>query len=138
MSEDKSMTSDLKILVQGTADCVKIKDKNGGEYKLQPLDLEDLCEYEDRVGTSLLALNFATLKLKDISYMLYLSIRKDGLSAQEVTDRKFKFSETEMRRRFDLALFARTAIVVTDLLRISGLEMKANPQEANPAESASK
>jgi len=127
MSE-QSQTSDLKVLVQGTADNIKIKDKNGLEYKLQPLDLEDLCEYEDRVGASLLALNFATLKLKDIAYMLYLSLRKDGLSAQEVNDRKFKFSETEMRRRFDLGLFAKTAVVVTDLLRISGLELKANPQ----------
>lgn len=130
-----SLTADLKIIVQGTADCIKIKDKNGQEYKLQPLDLEDLCEYEDRVGASLLALNFATLKLKDIAYMLYLSLRKDGLSSQEVADRKFKFSETEMRRRFDLALFAKTAVVVTDLLRISGLEMKPNPQVANPVES---
>jgi len=137
MSEDnKTLTTDLKILVQGTADCIKIADKNGHEYKLQPLDLEDLCEYEDRVGSSLLALNFSTMKLKDISYMIYLSLRKDGLSAQEVADRKFKFTETEMRRRFDFGLFTKTAVVVVDLLRISGLELKpVNPPVPNPVES---
>lgn len=133
MSEDtKSPTQDLKVLVQGTADCVKIKDKNGKEYKLQPLDLEDLCEYEDRVGTSLLALNFSAMKLKDIAFMIYLSIRKDGLSAQQVANREFKFSEAEMRRSFDFGLFTKTAVVVVDLLRLSGLEFK--PQPANPQE----
>lgn len=135
MSEDKNTpTSDLKILVQGTADCVKIKDKNGKEYKLQPLDLEDLCEYEDRVGTSLLALNFSTMKLKDIAYMIYLSIRKDGLSAQQVADRKFPFTESEMRRSFDFGLFTKTAVVVIDLLRISGLELKQNTNPQEPSQ----
>ncbi len=124
-----SPTSELKILAQGTAENITIKDKVGNEYKLQPLDLADLCDYEDRVGTSLLALNFSTLKLKDVAYMIYLSLRKDGLSAKQIEGHEFKFSEKEMLRRFDLGLLAKSAVLLTDLLRLSGLEMqKANPQ----------
>jgi hypothetical protein len=121
-------TSELKILVQGTPENIVIKDKNGTEYKLQPLDLADLCEYEDRVGSSLLALNFSTLKLRDVAFMIYLSLRKDGLSLKQIEGHEFKFSESEMLRRFDLALLAKSAVLLTDLLRLSGLEMKANPQ----------
>ncbi len=124
-----SATSELKILGQGTAENIHIKDKLGNDYKLQPLDLADLCDYEDRVGTSLLALNFSTLKLKDVAYMIYLSLRKDGLSAKQIEGHEFKFSEKEMLRRFDLGLLAKSAVLLTDLLRLSGLEMqKANPQ----------
>lgn len=124
-----SPTSELKILATGTAENITLKDKNGTQYKLQPLDLADLCDYEDRVGSSLLALNFSTLKLKDVAYMIYLSLRKDGLSAKQVEGHEFKFSESEMLRRFDLGLLTKSAVLLTDLLRLSGLEMaKPNPQ----------
>ena len=124
-----SPTSELKILAQGTAENIIVKDKFGTEYKMQPLDLADLCDYEDRVGSSLLALNFSTLKLKDVAYMIYLSLRKDGLSAKQIDGHEYKFSEKEMLRKFDLGLLTKSAVLLTDLLRLSGLEMKAtNPQ----------
>ena len=126
-----SPTSELKVLIQGAADNIVVKDKNGNAYKLQPLDLADFCEYEDRTGTSFLMMNFSTLKLQDIVFMFYLSLRKDGLSPKEVDDRKFPFSESEFKRRFDMKLFSNAAVLLTDLLRISGLDMKANPQAAN-------
>lgn len=127
MSDIVSPTADLKILVQGTSENIKIKDKHGTEYKVYPLDLADLCEYEDRVGTSLLLLNFSTLKVKDVAYMIYLSIRKDGLTYKEIEDRKFKMTEMEMLRKFDLALLSKSGALLTDLLRISGLDVKPNP-----------
>ena len=127
MSDTVSPTADLKILVQGTSENIKIKDKHGTEYKVHPLDLADLCEYEDRVGTSLLLLNFSTLKVKDVAFMIYLSIRKDNLTYKEIEDRKFKMTEMEMLRKFDLALLSKSGALLTDLLRISGLDVKPNP-----------
>ena len=129
--ETPSPTSELKIIVQGTSENITVDDRNGRKYKINPLDLADLCEYEDRVGTSLLLLNFSTLKVKDVAYMIYLSIRKDGLSMKEVEDRKFKLTESEMLRRFDLGLLSRSGALLTDLLRISGLETKPNPPKAD-------
>ena len=128
---ETSPTSELKMIVQGTSENVKVKDKTGKEFKIHPLDLADLCEYEDRVGTSLLLLNFNTLKIKDVAFMIYLSIRKDGLSMKEIEDQKFKVSETEMLRRFDLGLLAKSGNLITDLLRLSGLEVKPNPPKAD-------
>lgn|SRR5574339_284093 len=129
--ENVSPTSELKILIQGTSENIHVKDKTGKEFKIHPLDLADLCEYEDRVGTSLLLLNFNSLKVKDVAFMIYLSIRKDGLSLKDIEDRKFKLTEAEMLRRFDLGLLSRSGHLLTDLLRISGLDVKANPQKAD-------
>ena len=123
-----SPTAELKILVQGTAENLHIKDKNGESYKVHPLDLADLCEYEDRVGTSLLQLNFSTLKLKDVAFMVYLSIRKNGLSSKDIEDRKFKMTESQMLRNFDLGIITRSGTLLVDLLRISGLDTSSNPQ----------
>lgn len=131
MSDNVSPTAELKILVQGTDENVKIKDKDGKEYKLHPLDLADLCEYEDRIGSSLLLLNFNSLKIKDVAFMVYLSIRKDGLTPKEVEDRKFKLKEDTMLRSFDLGLLSKSGLLLTDLLRISGLDVKQNPQKAD-------
>jgi hypothetical protein len=124
-----SPTAELKMLVQGSMENVTVTDKSGTSYKIHPLDLADLCEYEDRVGTSLLLLNFNTLKVKDVAFMIYLSIRKSGLSLKEIEDRKFKLTENQMLRNFDLGLLTKSGTLIVDLLRISGLDVgKTNPQ----------
>ena len=129
------VNSDLKILVQGTDKRVILKDKKGVEHVLQALDLCDMCEYEARLGQSLLTANLSTLRMADIIYMLYLSLRKEGLSMDEVDRGNFKITEKDVQHMFDLSMITKSAEVFLDLLRVSGFDFgkdeKANPQKAN-------
>lgn len=134
MSE-QIVNSDLKMIVQGTDKRVILKDRFGKEHVLQPLDLSDMCEYEARLGQSLLTANLATLSLKDILFLLYLSLRKEGLNLEEVDRGMFKITEKDIQRMFDLSMITKCAEVFLDLLRVSGFEFNkddpANPQKAN-------
>lgn len=128
------VNNDLKMIVTGTDKRVVLKDKTGKEHVLQPLDLSDMCEYEARLGQSLLTANLGALTLKDIIFLLYLSLRKEGLSLEEVDKGAFKITERDIQRMFDLSMITKCAELFLDLLRVSGFEFKQgeeNPQKAN-------
>ena len=130
--ETVSPTSELALMVKGVNQVVSFTDNSGKKYTVQPLDLEDLCEYEARVGTSLLLLDFGKLNLKDIVYLVYLSLRKEGISPADIDAKKFLLTEKDMKRNFNLALFGKSGQLLQDILRISGLEAETvNPQKAN-------
>jgi len=125
--------NELKILVQGSADRVIIKDRKGVEHLIQPLDLSDIIEYEEKMGQSILD-GARTLRMKDIAYLLYLSLRKEGLSGEEVVSRKYKLTERQIYTSFDLQFLARSANFLLDILRISGFEIKGEEQKADPTQ----
>jgi hypothetical protein len=132
MSEQGLVNNDLKIMVQGTEHRVVLKDKKGVDHVLQPLDLSDMCEYEARLGQSLLTANLAALHLKDIIFLLYLSLRKEGLSYEEIDRGAFKLTEKDVQRMFDLGMVAKSAELFLDLLRVSGFEFKQEGEKGNP------
>ena len=128
MSDD---SSNLRTMVNGSTDRAVIADKVGTEHVLSPLDFSDLVEYEDKMGVTLLSLDRA-LKFKDIGYILYLSLRKEGLSPTQIEHRQFKYTEAQVLRMFDLKLLSKTNDFITDLLKISGLEIKADKKIEDP------
>ncbi len=125
--------NELKILVQGSSDRVVIKDRKGAEHLIQPLDLSDIIEYEEKMGQSILD-GARTLRMKDIAYLLYLSLRKEGLSAEDVVSRKYKLTERQIYTSFDLQFLARSATFLLDILRISGFEIKGEDKKADPTQ----
>jgi len=75
------MTEKLGTIL-GKPETVTLAD--GKEYKLYPLDLNDLADIEDKYG-SLDVLSTST-KLSELRFMLYLMMRKDikGLTLESV------------------------------------------------------
>lgn len=132
-AQEKS-NAELRILVTGTDHKVLLRDRHGVEHQLLPLDMSDMCEYEAKLGQSLLTANMGALHIKDIFFLLYLSLRKEGLSLDEIDKGAFKVTERQVQRMFDLAMIEKSAEVFLDLLRVSGFSMKedkANPPKAS-------
>jgi hypothetical protein len=120
--------NELQILVKGASDTVTLKDKTGKDHVLQALDLSDIIEYEEKMGQSILD-NARTLRMKDIAYLLYLSLRKEGLSFEEVIARKYKITERHIYVLFNLGFLASSATFLLDILRISGFDVKGGKDE---------
>lgn len=126
------MGDDLKPLISGaTGEAKTIKDKNGKEYHLCPLDLQDMVDFEDRTGHSILDVA-ERFRLKEVAYLLYLSIRKDGVSDADLDARKFAITEAMVMRSFDLRLLSGSAKAFLDIMTISGLTVLENAPTANP------
>lgn len=108
-----------------------VVDKTGKKHELIPLDLSDICEYEERMGVSLLT-NIAIPKVRDIAYLLYLSLRKTGRSESQVESRDWAYKETQVLRIFDAAFAPKSADIYIEILKISGLDLGAqNPPKAD-------
>lgn len=126
---DQKPASDLRVLVTGSPERVTIKDKKGVDHSLQPLDLADLCEFEDKAGQSIFGSTFANMKIRDIAYMLFLSVRKEDCSMTDLEARRFKYTERQVHMLFDLSFIAKCGDIFVDLLRISGMDLR--PQKAS-------
>lgn len=115
---------ELKALVKGTDQRIVIKDKAGKDHVLSPLDLSDLVDLEDKMQESFLNVEFGkNLRLGQIMFMIYLSLRKEGLSHDDLKRRAFKYTEREVYMMFDLGMMAKAAGVFVDLLKVSGLDV---------------
>lgn len=127
------MNDEIKIVVDGTdRKSIEIEDVNKTKHRLLPLTVKDLIDFEDRLGVSIMQIMSANLTIKHIFFLLYLSIRKEGCSAEDIKLRKYKYTEDEIGEMFDLS-FVRLAVpIFTNLLNISGFrkkEKETNPQE---------
>lgn len=137
MSDTKETpTSELRVLVTGSdKKAPVIADKTGKEWKLLPLDLNDLIEYKELTGTDLFSEEIQNIGPKQIMTLMFLSLRKTDCSDADLDARRFKFPAfASFLRMFDLKAFVQSANILADLLAISGLApdpQKAGPQEAN-------
>ncbi len=135
MSEtQESPTADLREMSKGHKITPPgIKDKSGTKWELLPLDLNDIVDYEEKVGTSLFSENLGTIKAKEIMFLMYLSLRKTGCTAADLDAGRFKFASfNSFLRMFDLKAFTDSAEALADLLHMSGLgKGEGNPQKAN-------
>lgn len=126
------MDDELRTLIKGAQSApIIVKDKNNADHSLCPLDLSDFVEYEERTGNSLLAFSEKS-KLRDILFLFYLSLRKEGKTEQDLDARNYKYTERQVFRLFDLKMLANCANLLVDLLRLSGLEVKP-PSDPPPA-----
>lgn len=127
-------TSELAELTKGsTVKPPALVDKSGKSWDLIPLDLSDIVEYEEKIGTSLFSENMTTIKAREIMFLMYLSIRKTACTEADIEAKKYKFpSFVHFLRAFDLKAFVESAKLLATLLKLSGLDADAeNPQKAN-------
>ncbi len=123
--------ADLKVLIKGTDGKVKIKDKEGKVHELPPLDLADLIDLEERTGISVLGMSENTdMKLKDMCYLLYLSLRKEGLSPEQISKKNWTLTERQIYMMFDLNFLKNSISIFLELLAISGLDAIRPPKAA--------
>jgi hypothetical protein len=108
-------------MVDGTSEVLKIKDKNGNEHQLLPISLKDFLEYEKMTGGSLIS-GKDEPKLRDIACLLYLSLRREGLSPEDIRNRRFKMNEDDVYELFDLSFLENAATILSDLLKVSGFK----------------
>ena len=136
----KFVTSDLRTVIEGTDEVVYLKDKKGTEHKLSPLSIRDLIEFEDALGGSIFAIVQANLTMRQIIFMLYLSVRKEGLSEADIEANKWKYTEKQTGELFSLAFLRSAPQVFLDLMNISGLNAKGevNPPKAEPSQEQKK
>lgn len=132
MSESALDNKDLRTLVTGSSKKVIVVDKDKVEHLLNPLDMTDIVEYEDKVGHSILAVDHE-IKVKDIIYLVYLSLRKEGLSLEQVEQKRWKYTERQVGMMFDLKFFSNSVTILLDILRVSGFELKADAEAAAKA-----
>lgn len=122
-----SHSGELKTLVTGATGTLSLKDRNGKEHQLPPLDIADFVEYEDRMKASVLDAGKMAFRLTDLVFLLFLSLRKEGKSIEDVMRRNFTYTEMQVYRMFDLKLLAQSQQLFVDLLKISGLEVGPQP-----------
>lgn len=127
MSTPAPQDDTLRTLTKGSAVKVVVKDTEGKEHELQPLDLSDIVEYEDRVGQSILDVN-KPMKLRDIAFLVYLSLRKEGCTKKDIEERNFKYTERQVSMMFDMGFFRQSVTILLDILKVSGFKV-ADPKE---------
>lgn len=123
--------SDLRVIMEGTDRVVFIKDKLGKDHRILPLSIHDLIEFEDEIGTSIFNIMNANLGMKQIFSLLYFSLRKEGLSEQDIEAKKWKYTRSQLGNMFDLRLLTSAIGLFNDLLDISGLSRRPRTAEPN-------
>ena len=128
------VTQELKVLIAGTDGVVRLKDKHDKEHVLPPLDFADMLEFERKIGGTLLD-EKRTMKLADVLFLLYLSLRKTGCTDDEINRGQYKMNERQVYMLFDLRYLNKSGELFTDMMKMSGVVFpppEANPAKANP------
>jgi hypothetical protein len=130
------ITRELRILTEGSAEKLYVKDKNDKEHTLTPLTIRDLIEFERRAGGDVFKIMNANLGIENIFHLLYLSLRKEGCSPEDIKRGKYTHSEVDVQEMFDLAILKSSIVVFSHLLRISGFGKVKEDQKAlgNPSD----
>jgi len=124
----------LKVMVTGaepaTGKVPVLTDNTGKKYKAVPLSVNDMIEFEERNGISLIEGASQMLKAKHLIMICFLSARKDGLTRQEIIKKEFRVSYEEFCESFDFQFFDLTkggALYALHVLEISGVKLKKKP-----------
>lgn len=123
-TEEVDSQNELRILCMGTDGVLRLKDKRGVEHVLSPLDMADMVEFETKMSGSVVDIDKVNVKLSHILFLLYLSLRKETMSEEDIYKRNFKWNERQVYMMFDLKALAKAPEIFFDLLKISGLEFK--------------
>lgn len=100
-----------------------VLDRAGKEHELPSLDLEDLADMEEMIGPISSWLDDG-VSMRAFARLMWASLRKVGLSEEEVSLRKWKLKPVDVGRMLDgRALRDRFNTVVT-LLKNSGFTQK--------------
>lgn len=124
------ITDDLRIIVEGSEKKLFIKDKDGKSHRCYPLVMAEFLEFEREIGTSLFEIWNAKLKLSQIFFLLWLSLRKEGCSVDDLKRRNFKLTQADIQQMFDGAFLTKSVETFVAILSISGFGRDGKP--ANP------
>lgn len=135
--ENKSpfVTNDLRVLLRGTDREVYVKDKDGKEHRLNPLSIGDVIDFEENIGASLFNIMNAAMHAKHLIFLLYLSLRKEGRSKEDVLNRKYTYTQSQVREMFDMAILPKMLPIFNEILMISGFAKKNPPEPTSPKDS---
>jgi len=137
MTETKkeTPTSELAEMSGKSLDKVTVEDATGKKWDLLPLDMTDIMDYERLVGQSLFDADMRTVKIREILCLLYLSLRKTGLSKADIEAEKWVWpNERACMRLFSGEVIMKTPEIFAALLRISGLSKEKNEKDPHPAD----
>lgn len=97
-------------------------DARGNKHRLCPLDMSDIAELERKYkGLQ----NLATAQtVDDLLFVLWLSLRKDGLSEHEIDNEKWKLTVKQVGRMFPAGDKGEMGKAVVALYRVSGFPEK--------------
>ncbi len=129
-------TSELREMAKGSlVKAPSVKDRDGKEWTLLPLDLSDIVDYEESVGASLFSESLGQIHAKEIMFLMYLSLRKTGCTEADLEAKKYAFpGYRAFLRRFDVGAFVASVMTLPALLQMSGLDQEKsaeNPQKAD-------
>lgn len=116
-----------------------VKDRTGVEHRLYPLTVRDWIELEKEVGS---VFNWAAIgiKIETWAYLIWMSIRKNGITRKDEYARRFKIGLEEMCDLFDISQSKQMLDAVETITSISGMPMgDGKGADSNrPTESAEK
>lgn len=137
-----------KTMITGEAQGIKkakIKNTQGEEFESCALTMNDMLEFEERLGISLLDAVSQRLTSKHLAQICFYAARKSGLSRSQILKKEFRFSFEEFCEGFDFSFFLNGgATFAVTCLRLSGIltekknpTSKANPKEQDKSDSTS-
>ena len=129
--DDDFVSSEMKILIEGTDKTFLLKDREGIEHRLLPLNLKDILEFERFAKMSILDM-VSTIKIEHIAFLVYLSLRKEGLSKEAIRKGEFKLSYDDIGEMFDCKFLISSGMVYLKLLEISGFSMTKSEVKGKP------
>ena len=97
-----------------------------GKLKLFPLTLTDIGDFEDSIGPINEFVRFRNVKAN--LHLVWLSLRKNGLTDEEIKQQQWKFTDREVGEWFSLGQAEKIRELVERILIISGLVLPKNVQ----------
>lgn len=110
------------------------RDRLNKVHTITPLDLRDIVHLEKKFGG--LELLTKANKLQDVLYILWLSLRKEGLTEQEIVDGKWKVTEDHVARYFSPGDMSQLKELLSKLFIISGFKEEQVKKAFGSAEKA--
>ncbi len=115
--EEIKKASDLKVMI-GMKQEITVK--GGQKLELHPLDICDLADLQDMYGD--ISKLMSTQKLKDILFFIWLSVRKTGLSPDQIDNQKWVITTPRaLSRYFELNDLSKLFDITSKISVISGL-----------------
>lgn len=120
----------LKVLL-GT-NTAKVTLRSGSEINLYPLRLTDLADLEDKLGMSMTEVfgQSKTFKINHLILILWLSVRRDGLTKEQISKQQWKVTERDVGEWFDFSDVGELIDVMQAVFSLSGLEMQLKNGES--------
>jgi hypothetical protein len=104
-------------------DSLEITDALGKKHKLRPLDLQDLSELERKL-VEVETQDMGRWTTETAMFIVWLSLRKEGLSAEDIDRENWRYTIKKCMRMFDARFYRALNTIIGHLFAISGIDFK--------------